>query len=206
MVNINLLPFREKKLDWHMLVYVVIAVIWLVTALGLAYMHYSTVQEKAVLKEQLVQKEKMLANEKEKKQAPQPSVAWQQYAALSDAVRELFYPPTIMLNELTINLPANSRLVQAKYELNGKITVQGYFEKYEDIAAYLTHLQKSAHVSSASVKKINALPITIKWNGKEVEHSPASQAVGGRILPRYAAEFELQAITMKQEKAVQKKE
>ena len=189
-----------------MLAYIAIAAIWLITAISLAYMHYSTVQEKADLEEQLAQKEKMLANEKKKEQTPQSSATWQQYAELSDAVRAIFYPPTVMLNELAVNLPANSRLVQAKYELNGKITVQGYFEKYEDIAAYLTHLQKSTHVSSVAVKKINALPIKTTWNGQEVEHSPASQAVGGRILPRYAAEFELQVITIKKEKAGPKKE
>lgn len=202
MVEINLLPPKKPKINTPRLTVGILAFVWGVGTIVTGYAHYCVVQEQKALSQQIEQQEKILSRAEQKQSEDLSPATWKQYADLSEKMKQLFYPPTVMLDELAQSLPANSRLTEVKYTLNGQITVQGYFEKYEDIAAYVHHLEKSPHMVSATMKSITALPVT--WNGKE-EPSPLAKAAGGKVQPRYRAEFTLVAVTIDEKNVVRKK-
>ncbi len=197
-VNINLLPQKKRWVSPGLYPYIILSVIWLAGAIYLGLLHYSAKQEIAHLNNELNQQEKVLTTAQQKVNQGTPAVTVQGYLELSEKLQHLFYPTTMMMDELAYNLPEKGKLTQLTYNLDGKINLQGRFEKYDDVAAYLHNLQSSSRIIKASVKSITAAPVT--WSGPvDTEGKPLSpslQIVGGNLLPRYDAVFEVLAMNV----------
>lgn len=197
-IDINLLPQRKNRISKALLVYLSLFLLWLAAASYFGASYYFTKQEVALLNKEVQEQEKVLATAEQRATQGEASNSLQSYLDLSNKLQHLFYPTTVMLDELARNLPRNGKLSQVTYNSDGKINLQGRFEQYDDVAAYLHNLQKSGHVVKASIKSIAAAPI--EWKGpvdaQGKPMSPSLKIVGGELLPRYEATFEVLAITI----------
>lgn|GEM_PF-4817434 len=193
MVSINLLPQKKKRIGTSELVIIAIGFLWLVVAGFLGWMYVDTKQEIASLKQRMELKEKRLASTQQKQTTAAKESTLDQYLLLSEKLQHLFYPPSLVMDELARNLPMQGKLSKVSYHLDGKATVEGKFEQYEDIASYLHNLQNSPYVLRAEVKSI--AKIEVKWAGPVDENgrpeSLALQTVGDKLLPRASAVFEI---------------
>ncbi|WP_155837085.1 PilN domain-containing protein [Aneurinibacillus terranovensis] len=175
-----------------------IGALWLIGAAYLGIMYYSGNQKLAALALQEQQQEKLLATARQKSQQGNQVANVQDYITLSDKLQHLFYPTTLLLDELSRNLPKDGRLMQVQYGLDGKITVSGVFDQMDDVAAYLHNLQMSSYVVNATVKSVTDAPV--KWVGpvddKGQPLSAILQTLGGKLLPRYVAEYEVNVTTI----------
>jgi type IV pilus assembly protein PilN len=199
-VTINLLPRKQKKISFRIPPFILfLSVIWLAGAIYLGMMYYNARQEIQSLMNGARQQERQVTNASQKLQEAQEGPDIQSYLALSNKLQYLFYPTTLLLDEIAYNLPSNGKITQISYGLDGKVMLGGRFERLEDIAAYLRNLQMSQHVIQATVKSVTAVPV--KWPGTEQEtevaaNSPSLQIVGGNVVPRYNATFELKMTTI----------
>jgi len=193
LVSINLLPQKKKRIGTSELVIIAIGFLWLVVAGFLGWMYVDTKQEIASLKQRMELKEKRLASTQQKQTTAAKESTLDQYLLLSEKLQHLFYPPSLVMDELARNLPMQGKLSKVSYHLDGKATVEGKFEQYEDIASYLHNLQNSPYVLRAEVKSI--AKIEVKWAGPVDENgrpeSLALQTVGDKLLPRASAVFEI---------------
>ncbi|GEN33032.1 PilN domain-containing protein [Aneurinibacillus danicus] len=197
-ININLLPQRRKIISRALLVYLSLVMVWLAAASYFGASYYFTKKEIALLNQEVQQQEKVLSNAEQRVTQGDGSNSLQSYLDLSNKLQHLFYPTTVMLDELARTLPKNGKLSQVTYNSDGKISLQGRFEQYDDVAAYLHNLQKSEHIVKASIKSITAAPV--EWKGpvdaEGKPMSPSLQIVGGDVMPRYEAVFEILAVTI----------
>jgi len=205
-ININLLPRKKSRFSRAHILYLLMGLVWFIGAGYLGTLYITGKQEMSSLKQQIEQTDKLIEKTKQNQQQQGQTVTVDSYLELSDKLQHLFYPTTLMMDEMAYNLPRYGRLTGVTYNLNGKIELTGRFEQYEDIAAYLHNLELSKRVIKASVKNITA--IKIEWEGPKDEEgnpmSPSLQIVGGKILPHYRATFELMVQTIDKEKMKQK--
>ncbi|MBN6186521.1 pilus assembly protein PilN [Aneurinibacillus sp. BA2021] len=206
MININLLPRKKSRFSRVHILYLVIGIIWVTGAGYVGTLYITGKQEVSALRKEIEQTDKLLEQKKQNQQQEGQTVTVDSYLELSDKLQHLFYPTTLMLDEMASNLPRNGRLTGVTYNLNGKVELEGRFEQYEDIAAYLHNLQLSKRVIVAQVKNITA--IKIEWEGPKDDNgdplSPSLQIVGGKLLPHYSATFELMVQTIDKAKISQK--
>ncbi|MGC5326610.1 PilN domain-containing protein [Brevibacillus sp. SYSU BS000544] len=197
MVTINLLPQKKKKFTSTYLIYALIGTVWLAAASFLGWTYFDEKQQIETLKQSITQKDNMLATIEKRKVSSAQQSTLGEYLNLTERVQHLFYPTTLLLDELATNLPVMGKLEKVSYNLDGTITILGKFEQYDDVASYLHNLQASPYVIKAEVNKIVASPV--KWMGPVDEEnnplSPALQTVGGKVLPRFGAEFNVVALT-----------
>lgn len=197
MVTINLLPQKTKRLKTGHVWLALVGVIWLFGAGFMGWMYYDDKTEVERMRQEITVKEKLISRMEKRQQTAASPNTLEQYLKVSERVQHLFYPTTLLLDQLASNLPVMGKLEKISYNLNGSINVVGKFEQYEDIAAYLHNLQLSPYVLKAEVKSITAIPV--KWVGPVDEEgkplSAALQAVGGNVLPRYGAVIDIVALT-----------
>jgi type IV pilus assembly protein PilN len=193
MITINLLPQKKKRIGNSQLLLSFVGFTWLLGAGYLGWSYADTKNEIQSLQQNIELKEKQLAAIQQKNNASAQEVTVEQYLILSEKLQHLFYPTSVVLDELAKNLPIQGKLSKVTYSLDGKINVEGRFEQYDDIASYLHNLQNSPYVLKAEVKSIGK--IEVKWVGPvDEEGKPLSfalQTLGGNLHPRATASFEL---------------
>jgi type IV pilus assembly protein PilN len=193
LVTINLLPPKKKKVGTGRILLAVCGVVWLVAAGYVGWMYVDTKQQMQAMQQRIELKEKQLAAVQQKRSAASGKSTLEQYLALSDKLQRLFYPTSLVMDELARNLPVQGKLAKVTYHLDGKVTLEGKFEQYDDIAAYLHNLQQSPYVRKASVTSI--AKVEVKWVGPVDDQgnplSVALQTVGSKLLPRANASFEI---------------
>ncbi|QQE73711.1 PilN domain-containing protein [Brevibacillus composti] len=197
MVTINLLP-KKKKVSGGAMWLSVAGALWLIGAAWMGWTYYADRTAVDRLQQEIAQHEQMLKAAEKRLGTKAATATVQEYVEVSERVQHLFRPTTLLLDELAENLPDRGKLQKISYSLDGQVQLVGRFEQYDDVAAYLHHLQASPQVRKAQVKSIVSAPI--KWIGPVDEQgkplSPSLQAVGGDILPRYTATFELRVQTV----------
>ncbi len=202
MITINLLP---RKKPFFTAVHIILAGIglgWVAGALALGVSYYATEEKISLLQQEIKMKETGIATMQKKAATVQHHDSLDQYLLLSERMQHLFLPTTLLLDEVARNLPEQGKINSISYNLSGSIELAGSFEQYEDIAAYLHNLQLSPYVMKAEIKNIKTSKI--EWQGPVDEQgepmSPSLRTLGGEILPRFIASFEIKAITVDQEK------
>lgn len=200
MIDINLLPQKKRRVTGTIIVYAAIAVLWLVGTCYMGLLYVSGKQETASMQAQITEMDKKLNAQKGQQQTETVSV--DSYLELSDRLQHLFYPTSLLLDELAKQLPEQGKLLSVSYNMDGKVEIEGRFEQYEDIAAYLYNVQRLPRVVKANIKSISA--IKIEWEEQKDENdnplSPSLQIVGGEILPHYLAKFEMTTRTLDEKK------
>jgi type IV pilus assembly protein PilN len=203
MVNINLLPRKKSRFSRIVIVFAVIGIFWMCGAGYLGMLYVTGKNETASMQREIERLEKQLSVTQQKKGQ---NVTVDGYLELSDKLTRLFYPTTLLLDELAAQLPEQGKIMSVSYSMDGKIEVEGRFEQYEDIAAYLYNIQMLPRVMKADIKNIAI--VKIKWIGPKDEKgnplSPSLQIVGGKILPHYQAKFQIMTGTI-DEKNIRKK-
>jgi Tfp pilus assembly protein PilN len=203
MVNINLLPRKKSRFSRIVIVFSVIGIFWMCGAGYLGMLYVTGKNETASMQREIERLEKQLSVTQQKKEQ---NVTVDGYLELSDKLTRLFYPTTLLLDELAAQLPEQGKIMSVSYSMDGKIEVEGRFEQYEDIAAYLYNIQMLPRVMKADIKNIAI--VKIKWIGPKDEKgnplSPSLQIVGGKILPHYQAKFQIITGTI-DEKNIRKK-
>ncbi|USG64666.1 PilN domain-containing protein [Brevibacillus ruminantium] len=192
MVTINLLP-KKKKVSSGAMWLSLAGIIWL---LGAGWMGWTYYAEKAAidrLQQEISQQELLLKTAEKQMGSQSVSATLDKYLEVAKRVQHLFSPTTLLLDQFAENLPEMGKLQKISYSLDGEVQLVGRFEQFDDVASYLHNLQASPYVREAQVKSIVASPV--KWKGpvdpNGQPQSPALQAVGGALMPRYTATFEL---------------
>ncbi|MFD2369070.1 PilN domain-containing protein [Brevibacillus sp. GCM10020057] len=198
MITINLLPRKKPFFTASHIVLAGVGLVWVAGAAALGLSYYSVSGSVSELKQEIKMKETAIAAMQKKTATVQHEDSLEQYLLLSERMQHLFLPPTLLFDEIARNLPAHGRMESIKYNLSGSLELEGSFEQYDDIAAFLHHLQDSSYVRKAEIRSIKQSPI--KWQGPTDEQgepmSAALRTVGGDMLPRYQATFAVQAITV----------
>lgn len=198
MITINLLPRKKPFFTPSRTVLSAIGLAWLAGAVYLALQYFSVEEKIALLEQEIKMKETALSTLQKQTGAEQDQELVERYLLLSERMQHLFLPTTLLMDELAGKLPAQGKLNHVRYNLSGNIQLEGSFEQYDDIAAYLHHLQASPYVQKAEVKQIKTAEIT--WQGPVDEQGkPISLALdqtSSRLLPRYVATFEIKAYTV----------
>ncbi|MGN7470668.1 PilN domain-containing protein [Brevibacillus sp. SAFN-007a] len=198
MVTINLLPRKKRLFTASHIVLAGIGLTWVAAAGFLWLTYYAATESVASLKQEIHMKETAIAAMQKQPVAVQAEDSLEQYVLFSERMQQLFLPTSLLLDEVARALPEHGRLDSIKYNLSGQIELEGSFEQYEDVAAYLHHLQASPYVAKAEVTSIRAREI--KWQGAVDEQGKPLSAilstVGGKLLPRYTASLKIKAITV----------
>lgn len=198
MITINLLPRKKPFFTAAHIVLATVGLAWAAGAAALGLHYYSVKESVSVLKQEIRMKEMAIAAMQKKAATVQNEDSLEQYLLLSERMQHLFLPPTLLLDEIARNLPAHGRMESIQYNVSGSLELEGSFEQYDDIAAFLNHLQASSYVRKAEIRSIKQSPV--KWQGPTDEQgepmSAALRTVGKDMLPRYRATFAVQAITV----------
>lgn len=200
MITINLLPRKKPFFTAAHILLAGIGLGWAAGALFLGLSYYAAEEKISLLQQEIKMKETAISTMQKKAATVQHQDSLDQYLLLSERMQRLFLPTTLLLDEVARNLPEHGRINSISYNLSGSIELAGSFEQYADIAAYLHNLQLSPYVMKAVIKNIKTSKIA--WQGPvDEEGEPMSatlRAVGGDLLPRYEASFEVKAITVDQ--------
>ncbi|MED0678914.1 PilN domain-containing protein [Aneurinibacillus thermoaerophilus] len=189
MVDINLLPRKKTSVSRMVVVFSIIGVFWLLAAGYLGMLYVTGKKETASMQAEIERIEKQLSA---MQQRQGQAVTVDDYLDLSNKLQHVFYPTTLLLDELASQLPEQGKVMSLSYNMDGKIEVEGRFEQYEDIAAYLYNVQQLPRVMKADVKRITI--VKTEWIGpRDEKGNPLSlslRLMGGKILPYYQARFE----------------
>ncbi|MCG5254039.1 PilN domain-containing protein [Brevibacillus agri] len=208
MVTINLLPRKKRLFTASHIVLSGIGLTWVAAASFLWLTYGSTNESVTLLKQEIKMKETAIAALQKQAVAVQADDSLDQYVLFSERMQQLFLPTNLLMDEIAHALPEHGRLDSIKYSLSGSIELEGSFEQYEDVAAYLHNLQASPYVVKAEVTSIKAREI--KWQGPvDDQGKPLSailSTVGGKLLPRYTASLKIKAITVDLQELVAKEQ
>jgi type IV pilus assembly protein PilN len=198
MVEINLLPQRRKGIEKEAHIFIVFLLLWFCCIAYTGFLYFTNKKQETMLYSQLTAQQKLLFDQNKKNQETS-TVSVDDYSKLADSLEHLFYPTTTLMDELAHNLPTNAKLTQISYSLDGKVTLTGRFEEYDQIASYLHNIQLSPYVITASIKSIsenNQQSGGSKSSGSVV---PLPQGIGV-VMPQYNATIEAQMITIDSKK------
>lgn len=197
MVTINLLP-KKKKVRGGVLLLSATGLLWLIGAAWMGFAYYADQATVERLQQEIAQQKQMVQAAEKRIGLKANTATLQDYVELSEKMQHLFYPTTLLLDNFSENLPEMGKLLKISYALDGTVQLTGRFEQYDDVAAYLHNLLASPYVLEAQIKTIASVPV--KWTGPVDEKgrplSEALSAVGGDILPRYTATFEVKVLTL----------
>ncbi|WCK53647.1 PilN domain-containing protein [Aneurinibacillus sp. Ricciae_BoGa-3] len=194
MIEINLLPPRRKGIEKETQILILCLLLWVCCTAYTGFLYFSNKKQEAMLYAQLSAQQKLIYDQNKKNQETS-TVSVDDYMKLADSLQNLFYPTTTLMDELAHNLPANAKLTQIAYSLDGKVTLTGTFGEYDQIAAYLHNIQLSPYVITASIKSISE-------NNQQSGSNKSSGSLIllpkgiGVVMPQYNATIEAQMITI----------
>ncbi|KIQ94896.1 hypothetical protein LH47_00974 [Anoxybacillus thermarum] len=176
LVEINLLPKREKKSRLIPLLSIVAAVLFIVSATTFYFVVQRMEQQIAQLKTELDQiKALRIAEEEKQKTAANTSVGVQLQEAIQWAEQ---YPihTVALLHELIERLPERGFFMNVSYARDGAIQMTAQFDTTRESAAYLQSLKDASFIADVKLTSLTAS----EGNAEE------------GIMPRYIGQFSIQ--------------
>ncbi|MBU8905045.1 PilN domain-containing protein [Desertibacillus haloalkaliphilus] len=179
LVDINLLPNREKKRPLFTVTLVIFALIFILftTALLVMYMSLKADVESAEQEyHRLVIERADLEEEVGIVQGEEIGIRLREAI---DYTEGLQVPTTIFISDLNMRLPSHGYLSSYNYQ-NRQTGIQVQFETLEDVAAYVTELERSAFVADVQINSVHTF-----------EHEGETNQF--KVIPRYDVSLSLQA-------------
>ncbi|OOE05677.1 pilus assembly protein PilN [Anoxybacillus kestanbolensis] len=176
LVEINLLPKRERKSRLLPLLLIVAAVLLLVGATTFYFVIQHMEQQISQLKTELDQTKALRIAEEEKQSAgTSASVGAQLQEAIQWAEQ---YPvhTVALLHELIERLPERGFLMSVSYARDGAIQLTAQFDTTRESAAYLQALKEASFIADVKLTSLTAT------EGKSEEGT----------MPRYVGQFSIQ--------------
>lgn len=176
LVEINLLPKRERKSRLLPLLLIVAAVLLLVGATTFYFVIQRMEQQIAQIKTELDQTKALrIAEEEKQTEGTDASVAVQLQEAIQWAEQ---YPlhTVLLLRELIERLPERGFLMNVSYARDGAIQLTVQFDTTRESAAYLQALKEASFIADVKLTSLTAT------EGKSEEGT----------MPRYVGQFSVQ--------------
>ncbi|UOE93307.1 PilN domain-containing protein [Alkalihalobacillus sp. LMS39] len=170
LVDVNLLPKRERKTQLFLILIYGFFFIWLIVAIVFAvnYMKSTSTLEKTIeQKEVLVQNRQLLEQELLIVQAEQT----ESLESIVTFAERLLVPTSLLIDQLVDDLPETGYLNQYSYS-NGTTTIQTQVETMEEIAAYIVKLNQSPFLEDVRVNTVTTFDHTINQEEKPFESVP----------------------------------
>jgi type IV pilus assembly protein PilN len=186
LVDINLLPRKEKKSFLSPILFICLSLLFLGTAYWIGMDYYET-------SVQLDQKEKALEQEKKLVQVQQQQLQKQSEPKISSGpllekveyVRSKEIEAVGLLQQLVALLPERGYFMKYEYKDRSTITIDTQFDTLADTSHYLHELTNTRYLTEAKIVKMETT------NFEEVADGEDTTEFEG-YLPRYHAQYEIQ--------------
>lgn len=177
LIDINLLPNKPKRSFSFILIPISAGAVILVVFLWMFFSSHQLKSEQVTLTDRLeVTSELMNALQSNDVEAASSGQTLQEYVDWLDGVE---FSTVKLLDDLVARLPERGYFMNYDFDGSETVTLTVQFDQMKEVSQYLSELNSSENVRSASVLTVTAADLT-----EEVEED-------GRILPRYVTEYEI---------------
>jgi type IV pilus assembly protein PilN len=182
LIDINLLPEKQKKNYTFVLVLTLLLVATAVVA-TILYLQYEQAHQRADLMQQQIQDTKLLRTVQEKKLTDYTSST--AVLELDQAIswtEEIPIPTVSLIRHLSGLLPERGYVLNFNYSDAGNVNLTVQFDTSREAAYYLKSLKDSAFIEDVNLSSI----VT-----SSEDDDPEVKKLTNFLLPRYIAQFEL---------------
>lgn len=192
LVDINLLPQKEKKRSWGLITILIGLIIVGVFFLTLWLLYHSQLRTVEQLNRELTinQELRKVYEDSQSTQATTPTEELEQAVKWVESNHKETY---ILLEHLTALLPERGFIQNYSYESLGTLSLSVQFDSTRQAADFLNHLRASSYMKSVDLQSVS----TIELEEDILEDDP---------LPRYIANFSIELNVEKLLTTVQEKE
>ncbi|GAE28596.1 type IV pilus biogenesis protein PilN [Halalkalibacter wakoensis JCM 9140] len=179
MVEINLLPQKERKSFYSIIILLAIIIVLLVTSL-IYFMYTNNIKNEIARTEQTIETTEQLRMVQEQQLADaQQSSMVDVLEAQIDWIEQQQISGVSLLSHFVRKLPEKAYFMNYTYVDQGTVQIFVQFESPIDVSSYLHELTDSRFVQSADLLNINAQEIIDE------------EGLSEDLLPRYLANFEV---------------
>ncbi|MBN8208470.1 hypothetical protein JI666_06920 [Bacillus sp. NTK071] len=177
LIDINLLPNKPKRSFSFILIPISAGAVILVVFLWMFFSSHQLKSEQVTLTDRLEKtSELMNALQSNDVEAASSGQTLQEYVDWLDGVE---FSTVKLLDDLVARLPERGYFMNYDFDGSETVTLTVQFDQMKEVSQYLSELNSSENVRSASVLTVTAADLT-----EEAEED-------GRILPRYVTEYEI---------------
>ncbi|MBP0725402.1 hypothetical protein J5Y03_09400 [Bacillus sp. RG28] len=180
-VNVNLLPQREKR---NVVMYILLLTVFVcifVTCLSFYMMKKNEEQKKGSLEQQLAATQAALIQQKKNQQLSENPSDEMKLQNEVNQLKESTVSTTTIIDQLTKLLPMYGVFQSLNYESGGTITLQVQFNDKRESIYYFARLQKQSWIEEVNISSIEAVEVS------NIEQTSKVQEVSG-----YIANYQIQ--------------
>ncbi|TKD70294.1 hypothetical protein [Pseudalkalibacillus hwajinpoensis] len=178
LIDINLLPNKPKRSFSFILIPISAGTVILAIFLWMLFSSHQLKSEQVTLTDRLEKtSELMIALQSNDVAAASSGQTLQEYVDWLDGVE---FSTVKLLDDLVARLPKRGYFMNYDFDGSETVTLTVQFDQMKEVSQYLSELNLSENVLSASVLTVTAADLT----EEEAEED-------GRILPRYVTEYEI---------------
>ncbi|RHW40639.1 hypothetical protein D1B31_10590 [Neobacillus notoginsengisoli] len=189
LIDINLLPKKERKSSSIILTSAIFAVLFLCVG-GFFFWQVSTLKSDIATVDNRIETTKKIAELEEKKASEVTSA--DSAAKLEDSIawaEEYTIPSVPVMKEFTSLLPARGFILSFAYQESGELALTVQFDSSREAAYFLNNLNHSEWVKEASLTSLTAIETEEKSTSPET--GAVNTANEKEYLPRYTGQFQL---------------
>ena len=178
LIDINLLPTKQKRSISFMVIPIIAGTVLLLAFSWMLFTSFQLTTEHTELTDRLEKSTELVtvmqANDVE---AVSSGQTLQEYVDWLDGVQ---FSTVKLLDDLVARLPERGYFMNYEFDGNDTVTLTVQFDQMKEVSQYLSELNASENIQTASVLSVTAAELTEETNE---EH--------GRILPRYVTGYEV---------------
>ncbi|MDP4550460.1 hypothetical protein Q9251_06155 [Alkalihalobacillus macyae] len=177
LIDINLLPNKPKRTFSFILIPISAGAVILAVFLWLFVSSHQLKSEQITLKDRLEKtSELMVALQSSDVSAASSGQTLQEYVDWLDGVK---FSTVTLLDDLVMRLPERGYFMNYDYDGSETVNLTVQFDQMKEVSHYLSELNSSENVLSASVLTVTTADLT-------------EEEGNSRILPRYITEYEIE--------------
>ncbi|RXT14695.1 hypothetical protein [Ammoniphilus sp. CFH 90114] len=185
LIDINLLPQKEKK-SFSYVLSLLVAILILLAVGGWVYLQHSQLKRELQVSQQQLELARNLRVIQEQKTSQEavPSSS----LLLEEKVKWLGAIPisTVnILNHLVQLLPERGFFLQYQYSAEGELSITVQFDTLREVSGYVSELRASKNLESVEISNIATSPVTLP------SYLEGDQEASKQYMPRYIAQFRL---------------
>ncbi|WP_209808055.1 hypothetical protein [Ammoniphilus resinae] len=187
LVNINLLPQREKK---SLSPYILLAIGLLILIIGGCWLYFqgqSLKLELSTAEEQLTMIKKLREVEEQKASLSVSTSSANQLQGIVSWVEEQPVSTVIVLHKLTAALPKYGAFQNYQYAGDSSVTLSVQFDTLFEVSAYLHELEEDPIINEVKLKNVK----TVSVNTPGSEERALTGDDQEQFMPRYMALFQM---------------
>lgn len=183
LVNINLLPQKEKKSFSHYILAAVSVVLLLGGGLYL-YLQYQSLQvQLSTAQQQLTTTQKLREMEEQKSRKTVSSSSSHTLEQMIQWMEKQPVSTVVVLHHLAAALPKHGLFLNYQYVGEGTVNLSVQFDVISEVSAYLHQLEKDTIIQEVKLTNVNTTPVTPESKENAVEDV--------QYMPRYQAQFQI---------------